>query len=255
MLTALAHAGHEHTDALASSAPILAGLLTGALHILIGPDHLAAVAPLAVEQRRKPWIAGALWGIGHSAGMWVLAIAALAAREALPLDTISHWSETLVGISLVAVGLWGFHRITQLHVHSHEHTHTEPDGSTHTHRHTHVHATPNPQQHHHEAHPQHTGQPHAHSHALLGIGTLHGLAGTAHLLAILPALAMPDRTSAVAYVLAFGVGSIAGMSAFTTATATLAQAASQHTKHATRALLSLSSLAAVTLGAAWIIGI
>ena len=48
------------------------GLLAGSLHVVTGADHLAALLPLAVGQRRGAWVLGARWGIGHSLG--VLAI-------------------------------------------------------------------------------------------------------------------------------------------------------------------------------------
>ena len=35
-----------------------AGLSAGGLHVLAGPDHLAAVAPLAADSSRRRWLAG-----------------------------------------------------------------------------------------------------------------------------------------------------------------------------------------------------
>jgi len=46
-------------------AATLAGLAAGLIHVLSGPDHLAAVAPLA-GGRGRAWRAGFLWGLGHS---------------------------------------------------------------------------------------------------------------------------------------------------------------------------------------------
>ena len=56
--------------------------------------------------------------------------------------------------------------------------------------------------------------PHRHSHAPLGIGMIHGLAGSAHLLAILPALVLPGRFHALAYIAGFGIGTIFAMICF-----------------------------------------
>ncbi len=230
---------------LTQFAPIIAGLIAGAAHVVTGADHMAAVAPLAVEQRRRPWLAGLLWGVGHSGGVWLLALVALLAREALPLDVISSWSERLVGVVLIAVGLWGLHRVLRLRVHTHTHTHIDAGGTKQTHEHTHVHAAPSPEAH--EHHADHT----AVRHSLLGIGALHGLAGTAHVLGVLPALAMPSRASAAAYVISFGIGSIIGMALFTGALGMLAQVTGRFRRTAVRLLLTLSSTVAIVVGIVW----
>jgi hypothetical protein len=45
------------------------GLTLGAVQVWMGPDHLAAIAPLAVRRARRAWLPGARWGLGHSAGV------------------------------------------------------------------------------------------------------------------------------------------------------------------------------------------
>src|SRR6185436_14516327 len=84
----------------------LAGLAAGLLHVFSGPDHLAAVAPLAADARNH-WRAGLQWGVGHTAGVLLIAALLLMIREQLPLDAISAYSERIVGIALIAVGAWG----------------------------------------------------------------------------------------------------------------------------------------------------
>ena len=101
-------------------AAALAGLTAGLIHVLSGPDHLAAVAPLA-GGRGKAWRAGFLWGLGHSGGVLAVALLALALRGALPLDALSSWSERIVGVVLVGIGLWGFTRALGGPIHSHVH--------------------------------------------------------------------------------------------------------------------------------------
>lgn len=251
MIWLLAHGGHEHAEPIATSLPIVAGVIAGAAHVFLGPDHLAAVAPLASERTRRPWLGGVLWGLGHSGGVWLLALLALVFREALPLDWLSAWSERLVGVVLIGVGLWGLRRVLRLHVHSHVHTHAGPDGAEHSHEHVHVHAVAVP-----DAGHEHSGERdrHGHGHGMLGIGALHGIAGTAHLLGVLPALAMPDRASAVAYVVSFGVGSIAGMGVFTTGLGMLVRATDHAGRGLSRGVMMLSSVAAVLVGGFWLIG-
>ena len=250
MSLVLAHGDHEQVNALFSAMPIIAGLIAGVAHVLTGPDHMAAVAPLAVEQHRRTWIAGCLWGIGHSGSVFLLASLALIFREALPIDTISSWAEFLVGFVLIAVGVWGVHRVIRLHVHTHTHMHTHThesaDGHAHEHAHTHVHATAPGKDH------AHRGKTHSHSHSLLGIGALHGMAGTSHLLGVIPALGMPTRAGAVGYTIAFGLGSIIGMGVFAGAIGMLIRAASSSGRNITKGLLSLSSIASIGVGVWWL---
>ena len=61
-----------------------AGLAAGLLHVFSGPDHLAAVAPLAADERSRPqWRAGLQWGLGHTVGVLLIAgLLLLASRAA-----------------------------------------------------------------------------------------------------------------------------------------------------------------------------
>ena len=88
----------------------LAGLSAGLIHALSGPDHLSAVAPLVINERSRRWRMGLFWGIGHSLGVWVVGLIALALRGFLPIESLSSWSERLVGAVLIGVGLWGLRR-------------------------------------------------------------------------------------------------------------------------------------------------
>ncbi|MBS9464169.1 hypothetical protein KIM67_17230 [Flagellimonas sp. 389] len=45
--------------------PILAGLVALLLHVVSGPDRLAAITPLSIEIRQKVWKVGLVWGFGH----------------------------------------------------------------------------------------------------------------------------------------------------------------------------------------------
>ena len=86
-------------------------------------------------------------------------------------------------------------------------------------------------------------------HAASGFGILHGLAGSSHYLGILPALGFADAISACAYLTAFGVASIATM----TACASLLGVASKRI-WLQRVIVPLASISAVTVGLLWLGG-
>ena len=177
----------------------LTGALAGLFHVLSGPDHLAAVAPLAVAGRRRGWLAGWTWGIGHASGVVVVAVLAVILRDLLPpIELISAWSERIVGGALVAVGIWAFRRSIRIEPAPHAH------GAL-SHEHLHVSAGP--------AWMRRLG----HAHASFYLGILHGVAGSSHFFGVVPALALPSRGAALIYIGAFGIGTVAAMTTFAAA--------------------------------------
>ena len=211
----------------------IAGIFAGAVHVLSGPDHLAAIAPLATDGRRRTWQSGALWGFGHSSGVFLVGLLALLFKDWLPLDALSSWSERLVGIVLVAIGLWGLHRALRSRVHTHAHVHGDV---VHSHAHGHVHA---PQQ-------------HTHTHAAFAVGILHGFAGSSHFLAVLPALALPGLGASLGYLSGYGLGTVVAMSGFASAIGFVAARLHHTGPNAARWLLSGCSVAAMLVGVAWL---
>jgi amino acid transporter len=210
------------------------GALAGLFHVLAGPDHLAAIAPLAVDPRRRGWIAGWTWGIGHTSGVVVVALLAVLLRDTLPpIDVISAWSERLVGAALIVVGLWALRRSARIRPKPHVH------GAFH-HDHLHVQAGPD------------WFRRLGHAHASFCFGVLHGVAGSSHFLGVIPALALPTRTAAVTYIAAFGVGTIAAMTGFAAAVSLAARSRQPH-HHLQRALLACAAVLAIVVGGIWLI--
>jgi len=222
-------------------AVLLAGLLAGLLHVFAGPDHLAAVAPLAASRGRRAWMLGLRWGLGHAAGALLLGVGALLLREILPLEKLSAWSERSVGLVLIGVGLWGLRQAWKLRLHSHSHEH---DGKAHEHIHLHGTACAHP--------PERSHARHRHEHAAFGVGVLHGAAGSHHLFSLLPALALPTRLASVSYLLAFALGGIAGMLFFSGALGRLFEALRGRGDRLYRGLLGATGLAAVAVGVFWL---
>src|SRR5688500_10966082 len=101
---------------------ITGALVSGLAHVLSGPDHLAAVAPLAAADRRRGWLAGWTWGVGHTAGVVFVAVLAIVLRDLLPpLDVLSAWSERIVGVALIGIGLWALRRSLRIEASTHAH--------------------------------------------------------------------------------------------------------------------------------------
>ena len=97
----------------------LAGFAAGLVHVLSGPDHLAAVAPLAAGQTNGQWRTGLRWGLGHTAGVLLIGLLMIALRGFLPIDALSAYSERVIGVVLLGVGAWAFVRARSPRPHQH----------------------------------------------------------------------------------------------------------------------------------------
>lgn len=212
---------------------VLTGAAAGLFHVLSGPDHLAAVAPLAVDERRRSWFAGCTWGIGHASGVVVVAIIAVLLRELFPsIDVISAWGERVVGAALIGIGLWALRRRARIETTPHSHGRV-------SHNHVHVQAGP--------AWIRRLG----HAHASFCLGILHGVAGSSHFFGVLPALALPSG-AALLYIAAFGVGTVVAMTAFAATVGLLGvQTTSNPRLH--RAMMSVAAALAIVVGGVWLI--
>ncbi len=219
----------------------IAGLAAGILHVLSGPDHLATVGTLAIEERRRSWVTGFVWGVGHTSGVWIAGALVLVLRAFLPLEQMASWSEYLASLGLVGIGLWGLYKGLAHKIHEHEHEHQD---RVHIHHHVHRAAAPSAHAHGH----------HVHTHVACGLGILHGLAGSSHFLGILPALALPSNTHALIYLGGFGAGTIGAMAGFGWAMGKVASRAAGAGARAHRLLLMGCSTAAIAIGCVWLMG-
>jgi hypothetical protein len=212
---------------------VISGALAGIFHVLSGPDHLAAVAPLAASDRARSWRAGWTWGIGHASGVMVVAALAVLLRDALPpVADISAWGERLVGGALIALGLWSLSRAARLRRARHTHGATE---------HEHVHVQRGPQ----------WMRRLGHGHASFAVGLLHGVAGSSHFFGVLPALALPTPAASFGYIAAFGVGTVVAMSVFA---GLVGRASTGGVRIPHHRLMAGTGVAAITVGCAWIAG-
>ena len=214
----------------------ITGVVAGIIHVWSGPDHLAAIAPLAARRPHQAWVPGARWGLGHSAGVGVVGLLSLWLRDLLPKDLLSSWGERLVGVMLFAICIWALRKAFTVHAHEHGHS-----GERHLHLHAHGRRVEHDKV---EAHAHHT-------HAAFGIGVLHGLAGSSHFLGVLPILAFPTRVQALSYLVAFGVGTIISMAAFSWLMGTLASRCAAGNTRVYRGLMTGCAAAAMGVGCWW----
>lgn len=214
---------------IASLPIIVLGLLLGMRHAT-DPDHVIAVATI-VSRQRTAWgaaLIGSLWGLGHTVtivlvggaiilfGVVIPPRIGLAMEFSVALMLILLGTLTLTGLMQRLTDLFGSGQGLDAGLHAHPHSHRD-------YVHTHPHG--------------HGPEPHGHSEAdtplsrldhmfgVLGIyqairplivGLVHGLAGSAAV-ALLVLATLRDPLWAIAYLLLFGVGTIAGMMLITAA--------------------------------------
>ena len=181
------------------------GLLIGMQHALEA-DHMAAVSAIAARQSsaRKIISHGAVWGIGHTLTLMIVAGGVLYLGMQISAN-MSAWMETAVGVILVVLGGHLLVKLFKERIHFHFHRHQgEP-----VHIHAHSHAGEKG---------AHEKLPHNHDHPnklpwrTLLIGMMHGMAGSAALL-VLTAQTVSSPLIGMGYVVLFGVGSVLGMAA------------------------------------------
>jgi ABC-type nickel/cobalt efflux system permease component RcnA len=191
------------------------------------PDHVIAVSTIVSRQPKlsRAALIGAFWGLGHTVTIFVVGTAIILFDLTIP-PRIGLSMELSVGVMLIVLGMFNvisFFRSlpdtpvaagTENSAHSHHHSHGD-----YIHRHPHTHQP--------ETHPHKPEQtPVAFLDRLLGksgwyqhirplaIGIVHGLAGSAAV-ALLVLATIRNAYWAIAYLLVFGVGTIAGMMVIT----------------------------------------
>jgi high-affinity nickel permease len=198
---------------------IALGFFLGMRHAT-DPDHVIAVTTIVSRQRSvlKSALIGAFWGVGHTLTIFVVGTAIIVFDLVIPVR-VGLSMELSVGLMLIVLGfmnVFGFRRsLADLNeeaslVHAHVHSHGD-----YIHSHPHAHG---PAAHAHS----HEQTPVAWMDRLFGkmklyqplrpliIGTVHGLAGSAAV-ALLVLTTIRDSRWAIAYLLVFGIGTIAGM--------------------------------------------
>jgi cytochrome c biogenesis protein CcdA len=212
-------------------AVVLLGFVLGMRHAT-DPDHVIAVTTIVSRQRsvRSAALIGAFWGLGHTITIMAVGAGIILFNLAIP-PRLGLTMELAVGVMLVLLGVLNLTGVTKRFTerftpavaggHSHPHTHGD-----YIHNHVHGHEPG------HHGHPEEaTPLARLDGRFAVGgglgiyqalrpllVGIVHGLAGSAAV-ALLVLATIHDSAWAIAYLLVFGVGTIAGMMLITAAIA------------------------------------
>jgi high-affinity nickel-transport protein len=207
---------------------VVLGFFLGMRHAT-DPDHVIAVTTIVSRQRsiKQAALIGALWGVGHTLTILLVGSAIILFGLVIPAR-VGLTMELSVGIMLVLLGIlnlsgilrWMTNTLTPPGSPSHSHVHSHGDF---IHNHPHSHA---PENHGHSETATSVGWLDRNFGRLglyqilrpLAVGIVHGLAGSAAV-ALLVLTTIRVSSLAVAYLLVFGLGTIAGMMLITAAIA------------------------------------
>ena len=224
------------------------------------PDHVIAVSTIVSRQPKlgRAALIGAFWGLGHTLTIFLVGTAIILFNVAIPAR-VGLSMELCVGLMLIVLG--AFNVISFIRAlpdapapnsegdatHSHPHSHGD---YVHDHRHSH----------HPEAHPHtadHTpvawldrvlGKSGWYQHIRpLAIGIVHGLAGSAAV-ALLVLATIRNPQWAIAYLLVFGVGTIAGMMVITMSLASAIKAVGARSRNVSRRVAMASGVLSLAFG-------
>jgi high-affinity nickel-transport protein len=234
------------------------------------PDHVIAVTTIVSNQRggmRAAWI-GAFWGLGHTLTILVVGAGIIVFNLVIPVR-LGLSMELSVAVMLVVLGVMNIAAFLRSmpaasvdpEMDALEHSNPERKAVVHSHPHQHgdfIHS--HPHAHERERHPHPPGPtPLAWlDHALgrigvyqylrpLLVGIVHGLAGSAAV-ALLVLTTIRNSRWAIAYLLLFGVGTIAGMMLITLGIASTFRAVSKLRQNFAGKLAMASGLLSVAFG-------
>jgi sulfite exporter TauE/SafE len=212
------------------------GLVAGGLHTLTGPDHLAALAPLCIGRSRlQSFSVGALWGCGHDAGQIIFGLIFLSLKDRLHLGLIQTWAARVVGLTLIIIGALGIKEAQEVLEDAPALAEGDLLSSTFENG---ANKTPGKK---------------SVGHTTFLTGIVYGLQPDA-LLVILPALSLPSRMAGAAFLGMFLLGTVLAMGSYTAFVSTLSKALQGRIPRITHRLTVGSSLIAIGLGLAVVLG-
>jgi nickel/cobalt transporter (NicO) family protein len=211
----------------------------GLLHAL-DADHVLAVSTVAVSgeaSRRKILATAFNWALGHGLSLTLVSLTVLGFGLAIP-ETLSSVAEFLVGGILVAVGaslLLAFRR-GDVRFSAHRHSGLPPHAHLHDRDHT----------------PQ--GGAVFSDHRPILIGLVHGVAGSAPLIALLPLVIKSQFLFAGLYILLFTLCVALAMCLFGGVLGMVVSRLQARFRHSLAILQCLLAIQSIALGGYWMSG-
>jgi len=167
---------------------------------------------------------GALWGFGHSTGQLLLGLLMVILKDRFQqlVPALSKWGGTTVGLTLLAIGALGVYESFFEGDHDHHHDHATPKSSD-------------------------KKEKKGFGLATFATGIVYGLQPDA-LFVIIPALALPTKLAAMAYILMFVLGTVAAMGAYAGVIGATSQAIKKTNTRLTSKLSGAASAMAILIG-------
>lgn len=193
-------------------------------------DHIAMVTSLSSSDSgfKKSVLYCSRWAMGHALTLLVLGSLVFMIGIQIP-QQFSELAELAIAVFLIVYGILLLRNLRQQHIHFHFHEHD--DFPKHAHWHSHE-----------------KDKSHHHQHRALLIGSLHGMAGSAPLLALIPIAVNQQPLNGMIYLLIFSLGVIVAMLLF----GGLLSAVTRHLAKASHRLLMglrlTISLATIAIG-------
>lgn len=218
---------------------VLLGFSLGFLHAL-DADHIMAVSALANQNPsiKRTLLFSLHWALGHGGVLLFAGFILFGLGLTIP-DRLEYLAEVMVGVLLIVLGLIFFWKFRQLKINLVPHRH---DNIVHTHwvTDTHIHDTVK----------NHTEKKEEiiKVHQPIMVGVLHGLAGSAPALALIPAVAAGQLSLAITYLMIFSSGVILSMLVFGLGFSWMQQYLYRYYQRAFTVCRHLIALAAVLVG-------
>ena len=244
------------------NALITLALSLGIVHAL-DADHIMAVSALTSTNNnsRNNIRFCVRWAIGHGATLIIIGCCVYLLGMAIP-DQLSRYAEHAVGLVLIIIGLYLLFTLYQKKAHFHFHKH---DGlAEHAHWHSHQHTTQSLSDKQHRTifrrhslhnHNSHHHSPHHHNHSAVMVGVLHGAAGSAPLLVLLPIAQLENPAYGIIYLIVFSLAVLSCMALFGGMLDFVYQQVSARGNHIFKLLRMSVAFGAITAGSFLLAGV
>lgn len=223
------------------------GFGLGLLHAL-DADHVMAVSSLSNTRPgwRRSLMFSANWALGHGGVLLFSGICLFGLGMAIP-QSLQHVAEASVGVLLIVLGMnffWHIHR-EKLKISKHSHGEIE-----HIHWMEEKHATSSTCE-----NDKQSDEPitRADKHKPVMVGVLHGLAGSAPALALIPAVVQGNVVVALLYLFLFSAGVMLSMLAFGLGFASIQSYISHKSQKIFFVLRHIIATASIVLGGYWLL--